>query len=117
MWFNLRNWFEWLAINLTCHRLSKPLQMDYLLVYTKKCLNSINQPPINKAEHKCTHGGPGSIPMGILLFATSTWILKGSIIWVTHTHGSITHRCMGTHGLFLYMDPYRYLQGYLWVSM
>ncbi len=55
----------------------------------------------SKAEYECTYGWPGSIPMGILLFATSTWILKGSIIWVTHTHESITHRCMGTHGLFL----------------
>ena len=58
-------------------------------------------PTTNMAEHECTHGWPRSIPMGILLFATSTWILEGSVIWVTHTHGSITHRCMGTHGLFL----------------
>jgi hypothetical protein len=51
-----------------------------------------------KAEHKCTHGWPGSVPMGISNSKCHTWIYVGFSHWVTRSRESKTRGFSSTCG-------------------
>ena len=62
---------------------------------------------IAKTEHECTHGWPGSVPMGILNSKCHTWICGGFSHRVTQSCESKTHRFSGTCGS---TGTWKYLQ-------
>ena len=60
-----------------------------------------------KAEHECTCGWPGSVPMGISNSKCHTQICVGFSHWMTQSHGAKTHRFLSTCGS---TGTWKYLQ-------
>jgi hypothetical protein len=76
---------------------------------SKDLMKSLLSP---KAEHKCTCGWPGSVPMGISNSKCYTWISAGFSHWVTWNHESKTcgfSSTCGSTGTWKYLQVLRIL--------